>query len=66
MSTRHQPGYLPWDRTGNRLLIQSSLGRNKPTSYDIPDDNFVYGRLTDMDPEKANDVMYQWKYHQNS
>lgn len=36
MSIRHQPGYLPWDRTGNRLLVQSKLGQNKPTHYDIP------------------------------
>ena len=36
MSAKHQPGYMPWDRTGNRVLVQSVLGRNKPTNYDIP------------------------------
>ena len=33
MSERHVPGYMPHDRTGNRLLVQSSLGKNKPTNY---------------------------------
>lgn len=36
MSEKHNPGYMPWDRTGNRLLVQSSLGKNKPTNYNIP------------------------------
>ena len=50
MSTRHRPGYMPWDKSGNRVLVQSDLGHNKPTNYDIPDDNFVYGKNTAMDP----------------
>ena len=33
MSLRHEKGYLPWDRTGNRLLVKSELGRNRPTNY---------------------------------
>lgn len=64
MSAKHRPGYMPWDRTGNRVLVQSELGRNKPTNYDIPEENFVYGKSTYMDPEKANDMMYTWKQHQ--
>lgn len=66
MSVKHRPGYMPWDRTGNRVLVQSELGRNKPTNYDIPEENFVYGKNTYMDPEKANDMMYNWSYHKNS
>ena len=66
MSERHHPGCMPWDRTGNRLLVQSSLGKNKPTNYDIPEDNFVYGRVTPIDPEKANELMYQWQFSENS
>lgn len=66
MSLKHQSGYMPWDRTGNRVLVQSELGRNKPTNYDIPEENFIYGKVTYMDPEKANDMMYKWKYHQNT
>ena len=61
MSEKHQSGYMPWDRTGNKLLIQSALGKNKPTNYDIPEENFVYGKVTSMNPEDANAVMYSWK-----
>lgn len=49
MSEKHQAGYMPWDRTGNKLLIQSTLGKNKPTNYDIPEENFVYGKITPID-----------------
>lgn len=66
MSTKHRAGYMPWDRTGNRILVQSELGKNKPSNYDIPEENFVYGKLIDQDPEKANDLMYNWSYHQLS
>ena len=55
---------MPWDRTGNRLLVKSQLGANKPTNYEIPESEFVYGRITPDDPEHANEVMYKWKYHQ--
>lgn len=37
MSSRHEKGYMPWDRTGNKLLVKSQLGSNKPTHYCIPD-----------------------------
>ena len=37
MSIKHQPGFMPWDRSGNRILIQSALGKNKGTNFDIPD-----------------------------
>ena len=41
---------MPWDRTGNRLLVKSELGANKPTNYDIPQEEFVYGKITADDP----------------
>lgn len=41
---------MPYDRTGNRLLVKSELGRNKPTKYAIPEENFIYGRTTYEDP----------------
>lgn len=46
MSQPHEKGYMPWDRNGNKLLIKSELGKNKPTNYNIPESNFVYGKLT--------------------
>ena len=63
MSERHQAGHMPWDRTGNRLLVKSELAKNRPTNYNIPDGQFVYGKLTYEDPEQANQVMYRWKNH---
>ena len=57
---------MPWDRTGNRILVKSQLGCNKPSNYDIPDPDFVYGRITPDDPEHANDLMYKWKSHEQT
>jgi len=54
MSNKHEKGYLPWDRSGNRLLVKSELSKNKPTNYDIPHTDFVYGKLTPEDAEHAN------------
>lgn len=66
MSSMHQKGYMPWDRNGNRLLLQSELGKNKASIYDLPEESFVYGKLTYDDPEKANELIYKWKEHNNS
>ena len=66
MSEKHRSGYMPWDRSGNRLLVQSMLGKNKPSDYDLPNNNFIYGKITAEDPEHVNEVMYAWKYHENS
>lgn len=50
MATMHQPGFLPWDRNGNRLLLQSELGKTKPSTYNLlPEDNF-YGKKIYEDP----------------
>jgi hypothetical protein len=54
MTERHEPGFMPWDRSGNRVLVKSQLGRNKPTNYNIPEGEFVYGQITPNDPEHAN------------
>ena len=50
MATMHQPGFLPWDRNGNRVLLQSELGKTKPSTYNLlPEDNF-YGKKIYEDP----------------
>lgn len=66
MSVRHERGSMPWDRTGNRILVKSQLGASKPTNYDIPEDPFVYGHLTPVDPEQAQQLIYRWKDHKCS
>jgi hypothetical protein len=35
MATMHQAGHLPWDRNGNRILLQSELGKTKPSTYNL-------------------------------
>ena len=50
MSIKHQPGFLPWDRSGNPILVHSELGKSKPTHYDIPEQHFTYGKNTEEDP----------------
>ena len=57
---------MPWERSGNRILVQSELGKNKPSNYSLPEENFVYGRTTAIDPEKGNEVMYSWKEQDSS
>jgi hypothetical protein len=49
MSFIHKPGYMPYDRTGNRILLRSQLGKTKPTNYSIPDPTFIYGKSTTHD-----------------
>lgn len=66
MSTKHQPGFMPYDRTGNRLLVKSELGKARPSDYNLPEDNFVYGTPVIQDPEKAREVIYKWLEHENS
>jgi len=44
MATMHQPGFLPWDRTGNRILVQSELGKSKPSNYNLPQEAHFYGK----------------------
>lgn len=46
MATMHQPGFLPWDRTGNKLLLQAQLGKSKPSNYNLPEENHFYGKKT--------------------
>jgi hypothetical protein len=63
MSTTHQAGYLPWDRNGNRILLQSELGKTKPSTYNLPQEEFTYGKKVYEDPEKADELLYKWKGH---
>ncbi len=50
MSYKHQLGFMPYDRNGNRILLKSELGRTKPSDYDLPEENFIYGKITYTDP----------------
>jgi hypothetical protein len=54
MSTMHKSGYLPKDRNGNRILLESELGKAKPSTYNLPYEEHFYGKKIYEDPEKAN------------
>ncbi len=44
MSVMHKSGYMPWDRSGNKILLQSELGKSKPSTYNLPEEAFTYGK----------------------
>ena len=46
----HQSGFLPWDRNGNRILLQSELGKSKPSTYTLLPEETFYGKKIYEDP----------------
>ncbi len=55
MSYKSTPGFLPWDRSNNPLLLKDDVGRGKPSAYNLPDGPFVYGRPLPRDDEGAKE-----------
>eukprot|EP00746_Dinoflagellata_sp_MGD_P164967 gnl/MRDRNA2_/MRDRNA2_93968_c0_seq1.p1 gnl/MRDRNA2_/MRDRNA2_93968_c0~~gnl/MRDRNA2_/MRDRNA2_93968_c0_seq1.p1 ORF type:complete len:254 (+),score=37.99 gnl/MRDRNA2_/MRDRNA2_93968_c0_seq1:71-763(+) len=47
----------------NPLLARDDVGKAKPTSYDIPHEDFTYGCPDNPDFEGAREVMMQWVTH---
>lgn len=50
-------------RTRNPLLQKDDVGRSKPTCYDLPEDQFAYGRPGNQDLEGAREVSMHWVSH---
>jgi hypothetical protein len=50
---RWQRGTMPWERTPNRILAKSELGRTRPITIDVPDDRHFYGQQVPHDDYKA-------------
>lgn len=50
----------------NHLLLKDDVGRSKPTTRDLPYEEFVYGKPEFRDPEGASDVASSWKFHRQS
>lgn len=46
---------IPWLSNTNTLLAKDDVGRAKPSTYDLPDGRFVYGRPLDRDIENAKE-----------
>lgn len=53
----HQSSYtkVPWVSANNTLLVRDDVGHAKPSTYDLPPHQFVYGRALDRDPEGAKE-----------
>uniref|UniRef100_A0A7S1QRX6 Uncharacterized protein n=1 Tax=Alexandrium catenella TaxID=2925 RepID=A0A7S1QRX6_ALECA len=50
-------------RTKNPLLTRDDVGRARPTCYDLPDNQFSYGRPGNQDMEGAREVSMRWVSH---
>jgi len=45
------------------LLLKDDIGRAKPSTYDLPDERFAYGRPGNHDAEGAREVSMFWVSH---
>lgn len=50
----------------NPLLMRDDVGRSKFSCYDLPHENFAYGRPGHVDAEGAREVSQQWASHVQS
>lgn len=50
----------------NLLLVRDDVGRPKPTCFDLPDNQFSYGRPGNQDSEGAREVSMRWVGHTRS
>jgi hypothetical protein len=50
-------------RSTNPILVRDDVGKGKPTCYNLPADEFAYGRPDNPDFEGAREVTMQWLSH---
>merc|ERR1719218_481443 len=50
-------------RSRNPLLVKDDVGKAKPSCYNLPGDDFAYGRPDLPDYEGAREVTMQWVAH---
>lgn len=65
-----------WNRGNtNCLLTKDDIGKSKPSTYKLPQNQFAYGRPNDQDAEGAKEgiksklkrlVSMSWQYHLHS
>lgn len=53
-------------RSRNAVLVRDDVGKAKPTCYDLPPEEFAYGRPDNPDFEGAREVTMQWLSHMPS
>jgi len=54
---------VPRHQKTNALLVRNPLGQVRPTTYQLPQDHFVYGQVDNGDEEGAAQVINSWKQH---
>jgi hypothetical protein len=45
-------------RVYNHLLLKDGIGKSKPTTRDLPDPEFIYGKPEIRDPEGASEGIF--------
>lgn len=50
----------------NPLLMKDGVGVSKPTTYNLPQGEFTYGKALARDKEGAKEVSMTWKFHNES
>jgi hypothetical protein len=50
-------------RSHNAILVRDDVGKAKPTCYNLPSEEFAYGRPDNPDFEGAREVTMQWLSH---
>ncbi|CAD8194847.1 unnamed protein product [Paramecium octaurelia] len=50
----------------NPLLMKDDVGKAKPSTYNLPNQDFIYGQPLSRDKEGAKEVTMTWKFHQES
>lgn len=49
--------------THNPLLMKDDIGFGKPTIFNLPKGEFIYGKHLTRDKEGAKEVSMTWKFH---
>eukprot|EP00742_Colponemidia_sp_Colp-10_P000966 GILJ01001048.1.p1 GENE.GILJ01001048.1~~GILJ01001048.1.p1 ORF type:complete len:212 (+),score=25.94 GILJ01001048.1:74-709(+) len=50
-------------KTKNPLLVKDDVGKPKPATVDLPDQQFVFGKPDKKDAEGAKEVTMSWQVH---
>ena len=53
--------HVPPHNKQNRLLIRDVVGKVRSSNFDLPEEEFIYGRVVKRDKEGARDVVLTWK-----
>ena len=49
--------FIKLQNSGNYLLVKDDIGKSKPSTRDLPHNNFVFGKKTFKDQESAGKLI---------